>query len=75
MSLADRALQGEQLRPTRTDSRLHMIPPLVRRCPECRHMTWSRQFAAVDDSERGSRLVECPACGHRFSTVDAPWLQ
>ncbi|MDQ2073248.1 hypothetical protein ACODNH_07430 [Haloarcula sp. NS06] len=71
----DRPLQGERLRTIHTDSRLPMIPPLVRRCPECRHVTWSRRFTAVDDGEGGSRLVECPACGHRFSTVDAPWLQ
>lgn len=49
-----------------------MLPPLVRRCPDCGHVTLSARFAPVEDD--GARLVECPACGHRFETVDDPWL-
>jgi len=49
-----------------------MMPPLVRRCPECGHVGWSGEF---DDVDRGTGgLVECPSCRHRFETVDRPWL-
>jgi len=47
-----------------------MLPPLVRRCPDCGHLGLSVRFAAVDDG----RLVECPSCGHRFEPVENPWL-
>lgn len=50
-----------------------MMPPFVRRCPACRHLTWSSRFAAV--GEVGSNRVACPACGHQFPVTDAPWLQ
>jgi len=50
-----------------------MIPPIVRRCPECGTRGWSRRFAVVDtDTDR--RLVECPECGYRFEPVDNPYL-
>lgn len=50
-----------------------MIPPLIRRCPECGHLTLARRFAPVSDAEQDTR-VECPSCGHRFETVDGRWL-
>jgi DNA-directed RNA polymerase subunit RPC12/RpoP len=50
-----------------------MIPPLVRRCPDCGLVGLSRNFATVDDG--GRRLVECPRCGHRFRTVDSAVLK
>ncbi|MBX0322371.1 hypothetical protein EGH21_04920 [Halomicroarcula sp. F13] len=50
-----------------------MIPPLVRRCPDCGHLSWSRRFAVVSTAD-GPQLVECPSCGHRFETVDGPRL-
>ncbi|MFC6974178.1 hypothetical protein ACFQL1_05030 [Halomicroarcula sp. GCM10025709] len=46
-----------------------MIPPLVRRCPNCGHVGWSRRFAVVEQSPQ---VVACPACDHRFETVDNP---
>ncbi|WP_436928093.1 hypothetical protein [Halosimplex amylolyticum] len=49
-----------------------MIPPFVRRCPDCGHWGLSRSFATVHDD--GRRLVECPRCAHRFRTVDSPVL-
>jgi DNA-directed RNA polymerase subunit RPC12/RpoP len=51
-----------------------MIPPLVRRCPECSHTGWSSRFAVVT-TDSGRRLVECPACGHRFEPIDGPMLK
>ncbi|MFC7139480.1 hypothetical protein ACFQMA_06455 [Halosimplex aquaticum] len=49
-----------------------MIPPLVRRCPECGKIGLAKSFAAVDGD--GDRRVECPRCGHRFGTVADPVL-
>ncbi|MFC7027764.1 hypothetical protein ACFQJ5_09520 [Halomicroarcula sp. GCM10025324] len=49
-----------------------MIPPLVRRCPNCGHRTWSSRFGVVPDVR--PRQVECPACGHRFRVLDDPRL-
>jgi len=48
-----------------------MMPPFVRRCPDCGRVRLSRQFAPV---EGDPALVECPVCGHRFETIDRPWL-
>jgi transcription elongation factor Elf1 len=50
-----------------------MIPPLVRRCPECGHVTWSSRFPVVTDE--GRQLVECPSCRCRFETADDPMLK
>ena len=50
-----------------------MIPPLVRRCPDCSHVGLARNFAAVNDGAR--RTVECPRCSHRFRTVDGAVLK
>jgi uncharacterized Zn finger protein (UPF0148 family) len=47
-----------------------VIPPFVRRCPDCGHVDFAVQFPAVDD-----RTVRCPMCRHRFETADRPWLQ
>lgn len=47
-----------------------MMPPLLRRCPDCGHVTLAGRFVPVDDS----RLVACPVCGFRFRTVDEPRL-
>ncbi|MEZ3167494.1 hypothetical protein ABNG02_09175 [Halorubrum ejinorense] len=46
-----------------------MMPPIVRRCPECGTRGWSRRFAVVG-GEDGRRSVECPSCGHRFEPID-----
>lgn len=46
-----------------------MLPPLVRRCPDCGHLAWSSRFEGVDEDR-----VERPACGHRFETVWDPRL-
>jgi rubredoxin len=46
-----------------------MMPPLLRRCPDCGFVGLSRRFPGVDDA-----LVECPVCGLRFEPVDRPWL-
>jgi transcription elongation factor Elf1 len=51
-----------------------MIPPLVRRCPECGHTDWGGRFRVVDGVESRS-AVACPSCGHRFETVDGPLLE
>ncbi|WP_459192584.1 hypothetical protein [Halosimplex sp. J119] len=67
-----------------------MIPPLVRRCPECGKIGLVRSFAAVDGDSEGDRRtesdadrptgihggnrVECPRCGHRFRTLANPVL-
>jgi ribosomal protein S27E len=48
-----------------------MIPPLVRRCPECGHTTWTHRFAAAEGIDR----VECPSCGCRFEPVEGPMLK
>jgi transcription elongation factor Elf1 len=48
-----------------------MLPPLVRRCPDCGHIGWSRRFTVV---ERSPQVVACPSCGHRFETIDNPLL-
>jgi DNA-directed RNA polymerase subunit RPC12/RpoP len=47
-----------------------MMPPLLRRCPDCGFVGPSRRFvrAAPD-------VVACPVCGFRFETLDRPWLQ
>ncbi|WP_424000470.1 hypothetical protein ACOZ4I_13745 [Haloarcula salina] len=50
-----------------------MIPPLVRRCPDCGHLGWSRRFTVVEDG--APRRVACPDCGHEFAVADSPWLQ
>ncbi|VTT88351.1 hypothetical protein DM2_1685 [Halorubrum sp. DM2] len=50
-----------------------MMPPIVRRCPECGTTGWSRRFAVVA-REGSRRLVECPACAHRFEPIDGPLL-
>jgi uncharacterized protein (DUF983 family) len=47
-----------------------MMPPLVRRCPDCGNGSLSLRFASVKGGDR----VECPACGHRFEPLDRPWL-
>jgi predicted RNA-binding Zn-ribbon protein involved in translation (DUF1610 family) len=47
-----------------------MMPPLLRRCPDCGFVGLSRRFPR---EESGS--VECPACGIQFEPVDRPWLQ
>ncbi|WP_340602162.1 hypothetical protein [Halalkalicoccus tibetensis] len=49
-----------------------MIPPLVRRCPDCGHLGFGPRFSAVE-TEEGRRL-ECPACSARFEPVDRPLL-
>jgi DNA-directed RNA polymerase subunit RPC12/RpoP len=46
-----------------------MLPPLVRRCPDCGYLGLRFRFAAVEDDR-----VECPVCGHRFAVVDDPSL-
>jgi transcription elongation factor Elf1 len=48
-----------------------MIPPLLRRCPDCGHVGLASRFAAV---ERWSGRVECHACGYCFETVDGTLL-
>jgi ribosomal protein L32 len=50
-----------------------MMPPIVRRCPECGHITWNRRFTAVV-TDTGRQFVECPSCNHRFRPIDDPWL-
>lgn len=50
-----------------------MIPPLIRRCPDCGHVSLSRRFRAITDD--GQRLIECPACEHRIEPIDDPWLK
>ncbi|MBX0296064.1 hypothetical protein [Haloarcula nitratireducens] len=50
-----------------------MMPPFIRRCPDCGHVGWTRSFR-VETDERGRRLVECPSCQHRFEPVDNPLL-
>lgn len=57
-----------------TGFELDMIPPLVRRCPECGHTTWSGRFPVVAVVDERS-LVECPSCSHRFGPVDNPMLK
>jgi rRNA maturation protein Nop10 len=47
-----------------------MMPPLVRRCPDCGHATLSFRFTWVEGGDR----LECPACDHRFEPADRPWL-
>jgi DNA-directed RNA polymerase subunit RPC12/RpoP len=47
-----------------------MMPPFIRRCPECGHVGLRRRFDLTDDPRR----VECPACGHRFEPIESPWL-
>jgi len=49
-----------------------MIPPIVRRCPECSHIGLGWRFASVECDDR--QRVECPSCHHRFETVDNPLL-
>jgi DNA-directed RNA polymerase subunit RPC12/RpoP len=49
-----------------------MIPPFLRRCPDCGKTGLARSFETVDTD--GERLVECPRCGHRFEPVDRPTL-
>jgi len=49
-----------------------MIPPLVRRCPECGRVSLSHRFTAVSDDPS---VVECPACHHRFEPIDNPRLK
>ncbi|WP_192918428.1 hypothetical protein [Salinigranum salinum] len=46
-----------------------MMPPLLRRCPECGHVGLARRFSGVD-----GEYVACPVCGFRFEPVDKPWL-
>jgi transposase len=48
-----------------------MIPPAVRRCPSCGHIGRTGGFGA--ETVGVSRIVVCPACGHRFDPVDQPW--
>jgi hypothetical protein len=48
-----------------------MIPPIVRRCPACGHVAWSRRFAVIDGG--GQYLVECPRYKHRFEPIEKPW--
>ncbi len=50
-----------------------MIPPFIRRCPECGHVGLRRRFATVETGD-GRRLVECPACHCRLDPIDNPWL-
>lgn len=50
-----------------------MMPPIIRRCPECGHINWSRRFTVVD-TDAGRQLVECPSCNHQFSPIDDPRL-
>jgi ribosomal protein S27E len=45
-----------------------MMPPLLRRCPECGHVGLARRFAGSGE------YVACPVCGFRFEPVDKPWL-
>lgn len=47
-----------------------MMPPFVRRCPDCGHLALTLRFDTVEGGDR----VECPACSHRFEPVDRPWL-
>lgn len=47
-----------------------MMPPLLRRCPDCGFVGPSHRFARSD-----LRVVTCPVCGFRFEPVDQPWLQ
>jgi|GEM_PF-3480130 len=49
-----------------------MIPPFLRGCPDCGKIGLSRSFETVEAD--GTRLVECPGCGHRFRPVDRPTL-
>lgn len=50
-----------------------MMPPFVRRCPECGHVTFSRRFTA-SRADDGRRLLECPSCHHLIEPIDDPWL-
>jgi DNA-directed RNA polymerase subunit RPC12/RpoP len=47
-----------------------MIPPFVRRCPDCGKLGLARSFETVETD--GRRLAECPRCGHRFEPIDRP---
>jgi DNA-directed RNA polymerase subunit RPC12/RpoP len=59
----------------RADAETHIvIPPLVRRCTECGHVTWGHRFATATTDD-GTEAVECPSCGHRFQPVDSPLLK
>jgi len=49
-----------------------MIPPLVRRCPECGHTDWTHRFAVV--AGEGPYRVACPSCGYEFEPLDRPTL-
>lgn len=46
-----------------------MIPPLIRICPECRHVGRTGRFEA-----EGDRGLACPRCGHRFEGIERVWL-
>ncbi len=50
-----------------------MIPPFIRRCPECGYVGWSGRFRVVN-AEANPNTVVCPSCSHRFETIDNPWL-
>jgi len=59
----------------RVDAETHIvIPPLVRRCTECGHVTWGHRFASVGTDD-GEEVVECPSCGHRFQPLDSLLLK
>jgi predicted RNA-binding Zn-ribbon protein involved in translation (DUF1610 family) len=49
-----------------------MIPPLVRRCPDCGYLGPSGRFAIREAD--GVRRVECPSCGCRIDPIDDPLL-
>jgi DNA-directed RNA polymerase subunit RPC12/RpoP len=49
-----------------------MIPPLVRRCPDCGYLGLSARFATLETDE--GRRIECPSCGCRIDPIDDPWL-
>lgn len=49
-----------------------MIPPFIRRCPECGYVHLGRRFAVVEDD---GRIVECPRCHNRFEPIDNPFLK
>lgn len=49
-----------------------MLPPLLRRCPNCGYLGLALRFDAVEGEDPA--LVECPVCDHRFETLDRPWL-
>jgi endogenous inhibitor of DNA gyrase (YacG/DUF329 family) len=49
-----------------------MLPPVIRRCPDCGYVSLSVRFPGT--LEDGRLRVTCPACGHEFEPPDTPRL-